>query len=118
MFDGHGPLGHKFAQCIRDNLPSKLSTTIKMSQQNVDGANATNKNTYDEDKQHLSCTSWEKHLFSSFNEMDEDLAKNIAKTDGFCGGSVAVTLIKQVNMSISSQVFVLCMKVLVKCSRP
>jgi serine/threonine protein phosphatase PrpC len=91
VFDGHGPLGHKFAQSIRDNLPSKLSTTIKMSQQNVsqqDGANAT--------------TSWENHLFSSFNEMDEDLAKNIAKTDGFCGGSVAVTLIKQVNMSMSS----------------
>jgi len=108
VFDGHGPLGHKFAQSIRDNLPSKLSRTIKMSQQNV--------SKQAEDKQHLSCTSWENHLFSSFNEMDQDLAKNIA-TDGFCGGSVAVTLIKQVNMSMSSQVFVLCRKVLVKCSR-
>jgi len=58
-----------------------------MSQQNV--------SIQDEDKQHLSCTSWENHFFSSFNEMDEDLAKNI-DTDGFCGGSVAVTLIKQV----------------------
>ncbi|GAU13886.1 hypothetical protein TSUD_262130 [Trifolium subterraneum] len=90
VFDGHGPRGHKFAQSIRDNLPSTLSTTIKMSQQNGsnenDDANATNKIT--------SNNSWEEHFSSSFNQMDEHLAKNV-DTDGLCGGSVAVTLIKK-----------------------
>jgi serine/threonine protein phosphatase PrpC len=99
VFDGHGPRGHKFAQSIRDNLPSKLSTTIKMSQQNVsneDDANATNKNT--------SNDSWEEQFCSSFNQMDEHLAKNV-DTDGLCGGCVAITLIKQVNMFMSSIFF-------------
>ncbi|CAJ2656106.1 unnamed protein product [Trifolium pratense] len=89
VFDGHGPRGHKFAQSIRDNLPSTLSTTIKMSQQNVSNetdANATNKST--------SNDSWEEHFSSSFNQMDEHLAKNV-DTDGLCGGCVAITLIKQ-----------------------
>ncbi|WJX42901.1 hypothetical protein P8452_30075 [Trifolium repens] len=89
VFDGHGPRGHKFAQSIRDNLPSKLSTTIKMSQQNVSNevdANATNKST--------SNDSWEEQFCSTFNQMDEHLAKNV-DTDGLCGGCVAITLIKQ-----------------------
>ncbi|CAL5210746.1 unnamed protein product [Lathyrus oleraceus] len=89
VLDGHGPLGHKFSKHIRDNLPLKLSGTIKMSQQNVskdNGAKNTEKITYGD--------SWEEHFFSSFNDMDQDLAKNI-DTGGFNGGSTAITLIKK-----------------------
>lgn len=92
MLDGHGPLGHKFSKHIRDNLPLKLCGTIKMSQQNVskdNGAKNTEKITYGD--------SWEEHFFSSFNDMDQDLAKNI-DTGGFNGGSTAITLIKKVNI--------------------
>ncbi|XP_058734450.1 probable protein phosphatase 2C 65 [Vicia villosa] len=89
VLDGHGPLGHKFSTHIRDKLPSKLATTFKMSQQNVskdNGSNATKKS--------INGDSWEEHFFSSFNDMDQDLAKNI-DTDGFSGGSTAITLIKK-----------------------
>lgn len=63
-----------------------------MSHQNVskdNGSNATKKS--------INGDLWEEHFFSSFNDMDQDLAKNI-DTDGFCGGSTAITLIKKVNM--------------------
>lgn len=99
VFDGHGPQGHKFSQSIRDNLPSKLSSAIKMSQQKACKANAEDigsyGDVYSENNQHLTFASWEGNFVRSFNEMDQDLAKNI-DTDGFCGGSTAVTLIKQV----------------------
>lgn len=105
MFDGHGPLGHKFSYSIRDKLPSKLSTIIKLSQQKLskqNGPNAKEKSSYgdlysndDEINQQLSIASWEGSFLRSFNEMDKYLAKNV-DTDGFCGGSVAVTLIKKV----------------------
>ncbi|KAG4109075.1 hypothetical protein GLYMA_U032205v4 [Glycine max] len=45
VFDGHDPLGHRLSQCIRDNLPSKLSAPIKLSQEKAMKhchANATN----------------------------------------------------------------------------
>ncbi|KAK7260033.1 hypothetical protein RIF29_25745 [Crotalaria pallida] len=91
VFDGHGPLGHEFAQCLSDNLPSKLSEAIKMSQQNA--------SYYGENKQNMSPDSWEGSFLRSFFEMDEGLAQNI-DTDGFSGGSTAVTLIKQGNQLI------------------
>ncbi|RDX99069.1 putative protein phosphatase 2C 74, partial [Mucuna pruriens] len=101
VFDGHGPLGHKFAQRIRDDLPSKLSTVIKQSQQKVIkcyDANATNGGNHSdvcgEDNKDMSFASWEETFTKCFNEMDKDLAKKMDK-NGFRGGSTAVTLIKQ-----------------------
>lgn len=91
VFDGHGPQGHRFSQCIRDNLPSKLSAAIKLPQQN-----AADTGSYDEDNRHMSFASWEGKFLRSFREMDEDLARNIDR-DGYCGGSTAVTVIKQVS---------------------
>ncbi|XP_019435913.1 PREDICTED: probable protein phosphatase 2C 65 [Lupinus angustifolius] len=85
VFDGHGPLGHKFSQCIRDNLPSKLSEAIKMSQQNSSSSS--------QHKQNMSFVSWNESFLKSFIEMDEELAMKV-DTDGFCGGSTAVTVIK------------------------
>ncbi|KAJ1416301.1 PPM-type phosphatase domain [Sesbania bispinosa] len=102
VFDGHGPLGHKFSHCIRENLPSKLSSAIKLTQERVckhydaNVANTdSNDDVYDdEDNQHLSFASWEGYFLRSFKEMDQYLASNI-DTDGYCGGSTAVTVIKQ-----------------------
>ncbi|KAK7349739.1 hypothetical protein VNO77_07362 [Canavalia gladiata] len=101
VFDGHGPLGHKIAQSIRDNLPSKLSAAIKQSQQNVfkhNDANAADAgnhgNVHGENNRNMSFASWEEIFKSSFYEMDQDLAKTI-DTNGFCGGSTAVTVVKQ-----------------------
>ncbi|QCE03252.1 pyruvate dehydrogenase phosphatase [Vigna unguiculata] len=101
VFDGHGPLGHKFSNSIRDKLPLKLSASIKQSQQKAIKDNDINEtdvishsNVYAEDNQNMSFSSWEGSFMRCFSEMDEDLAKNI-DTKGFRGGSTAVTVIKQ-----------------------
>ncbi|RZC19118.1 putative disease resistance RPP13-like protein 1 isoform E [Glycine soja] len=66
VFDGHDPLGHRLSQCIRDNLPSKLSAPIKLSQEKAMKhchANATNGGSHSdvhvEDNQNMSFPSWE-----------------------------------------------------------
>ncbi|KAG2380620.1 protein phosphatase 2C 74 [Vigna angularis] len=95
VFDGHGPLGHKFSQSIRDKLPSKLSASIKQSQQKVikhNDTNATDGSSHS--KVNMSFSSWEGSFMKCFTEMDEYLAKNI-DSKGFSGGSTAVTVIKQ-----------------------
>ncbi|CAK8542035.1 unnamed protein product [Lathyrus sativus] len=103
VFDGHGPLGHKVSQFIRDNLPLKLSAAIKMAQQKAnryydapdadtetfdDGHNGSNRGN------NISLASWEGCFLKSFDEMDEHLAKEV-NTDCYCSGCTAVTLIKQ-----------------------
>jgi len=106
VFDGHGPLGHRFSQSIRDKLPSKLSESIKQSQQKVikhNDINATDgsshSNVHVEDNQNMSFASWEGSFKTCFTEMDEDLATNIDPT-GLAGGSTAVTVIKQVQLNL------------------
>jgi len=102
VFDGHGPLGHKFARSLREKLPSKLSASIKQSQQKVvkhtnDTDGSSHSNVYVEDDQNMSFSSWEGSFTRCFNEMDEELIKNI-DSKGFGGGSTAVTVIKQVQL--------------------
>ncbi|XP_027352547.1 probable protein phosphatase 2C 65 [Abrus precatorius] len=101
VFDGHGPLGHKVSQFIRDNLPSKLSEAIKMSQQKVckyydanDADTASFDDVYPENGHNMSLASWEGCFLKSFDEIDEYLAQEI-NTDSYCSGCTAVTLIKQ-----------------------
>lgn len=103
VFDGHGPLGHKVSQFIRDNLPSKLSEAIKMSQQKTckyydahDTDTASFDDVYDDDNNiNMSLASWEGCFLKSFDEMDDHLAQEI-NTDSYCSGCTAVTVIKQV----------------------
>jgi len=101
VFDGHGPLGHKVSQFIRDNLPSKLSAAVEISQQKAvkfyDANDAESASSDDgcEDGNHMSLASWEGCFLKSFDEMDEYLAREI-NTDSYCSGCTAVTLIKQV----------------------
>ncbi|KAI4353474.1 hypothetical protein L6164_002422 [Bauhinia variegata] len=92
VFDGHGPLGHRIGQYVRDVLPSKLSETIKMAQQKVDKYNDVSDN--NEDNEHKSLALWESCFHKSFDETDEDIARDI-NIDCFCSGSTAVTVIKQ-----------------------
>ncbi|KAG4922202.1 hypothetical protein JHK84_051049 [Glycine max] len=101
VFDGHGPLGHKVSQFIRDNLPSKLSAAIEISQQKTikyydanDAETGCFDDAYDDNNHNMSLASWEGCLLKSFDEMDEYLAQEI-NTDSYCSGCTAVTLIKQ-----------------------
>lgn len=102
VFDGHGPLGHKVSQFIRDNLPSKLSSAIEISQQKAikfydanDADTTSYDDLYDENNPNMSLASWEGCFMKSFVEMDDYLAQEI-NTDSYCSGCTAVTLIKQV----------------------
>lgn len=101
VFDGHGPLGHKVSQFIRDNLPSKLSAAIEISQQKAikyydanDVDTASFDDLYDENNPNMSLASWEGCFLKSFVEMDDYLAQEV-NTDSYCSGCTAVTLIKQ-----------------------
>ncbi|XP_020219261.1 probable protein phosphatase 2C 65 [Cajanus cajan] len=102
VFDGHGPLGHKVSQFIRDNLPSKLSAAIEISQQKAikyydanDAETASFDDVYDDySSPNMSLAAWEGCFLKSFDEMDEYLAQEI-NTDSYCSGCTAVTLIKQ-----------------------
>lgn len=101
VFDGHGPLGHKVSQYIRDNLPSNLSAAIKMSQQKAcrfydanESETGSYDDIYDENNQNMSLAAWEGCFLKSFDEMDDNLAREI-NTDSYCSGSTAVTVIKQ-----------------------
>ncbi|KAL1352814.1 hypothetical protein HN51_016792 [Arachis hypogaea] len=97
VFDGHGPLGHKVSQYIRDNLPSKLSAAIKLAQQKAnnyyDDSDADT-STFDDSNQNMSLASWEGCFIKTFKEMDDYLAKDI-NTDSYCSGCTAVTVIRQ-----------------------
>lgn len=102
VFDGHGPLGHKVSQYIRDNLPAKLAESIKMSQQKKVSKlwdpyprdRSSHVNVSGQNDQNMSLASWERSLVKSFNEMDEDVARDI-NTDSFSSGTTAVTVIQQ-----------------------
>jgi len=111
VFDGHGPLGHKFSKSIRDKLPSKLSASIKQSQHTNATDGSSHSNVCVEDNQNMSFSSWEGSFVSCFNEMDEDLAKNI-DTKGFGGGSTAVTVIKQVQLDLLMINFIISLSML------
>lgn len=104
VFDGHGPLGHKVSQFIRDNLPSKLSEAIKMAQQKANkyyDANDADTDNFDNVHHNsnrinnISLASWEGCFLKSFDEMDDHLAREV-NTDSYCSGCTAVALIKQV----------------------
>lgn len=103
MFDGHGPLGHKVAQSVRDNLPSKLSSMLKhtpVSQINcsrkIDDLSSINSDEHVHNVHHDPIyKSVKKSIIQSFKGMDEDL-KIDDVIDSFCSGTTAVTVLKKV----------------------
>ncbi|TYI04171.1 hypothetical protein ES332_A11G396900v1 [Gossypium tomentosum] len=77
VFDGHGPSGHQVARHVCHTLPYKLSTVCKENDVAV-GA--------DKD--------WEASIIRAFEESDEDLILE-ESLDSYCSGTTAVTVIKQ-----------------------
>lgn len=104
VFDGHGPLGHRVAQQVRDMLPSKLCSIFKQAQVNginfkkeVDEHDKENYENADCEDGHKSpfFSSWKNILIKSFEEVDEDLCDDVA-LDSYCSGSTTVAVLKQV----------------------
>ncbi|XP_010922660.1 probable protein phosphatase 2C 73 [Elaeis guineensis] len=109
VFDGHGPLGHKVAGCVRDALPSKLSSELKSSQffdpdnndRNLNQNNVNGNDSDDSDHFHdvsddsqLCFSSWKAIFVEAFEKMDKELSQQ-ASIDCFCSGSTAVSIVKQ-----------------------
>ncbi|KAM7262739.1 hypothetical protein ACFE04_000422 [Oxalis oulophora] len=85
VFDGHGPSGHKIANHVRDVLPSKLYSAIRRSQLNSHAPSG-------DGAQLLSL--WENSIMKTFKEMDDQVCHD-PNLDCFCSGTTAVTVIKQ-----------------------
>ncbi|XP_065853921.1 probable protein phosphatase 2C 65 [Euphorbia lathyris] len=96
VFDGHGPYGHRVSRLVRETLPWRLSSAIKMFQVNSIRYNDRNPG---EDDHTLPLSSWEATFIKCFKEMDEELSVD-ASIDSFSSGSTAVTLVKQGNQLI------------------
>ncbi|KAK4582287.1 hypothetical protein RGQ29_025459 [Quercus rubra] len=112
VFDGHGPLGHRVARTVRDNLPSKLTAAVEDSQHNRckdvgaddeedhghndhSDSSLDSKDSIDnENSQNLSFSSWESSFVKAFNETDEELGLD-SSIDSYCSGTTAVTIVKQ-----------------------
>lgn len=116
VFDGHGPAGHRVAQHVRDQLPSKLSSVIQSLQnkgsyckdpdlvvKDVDGRESGEKeksegarDSCEEDfSRDMLLSSWEASFVKSFKEIDDELSLD-SSIDSFCSGTTAVTMVKQV----------------------
>ncbi|MED6199768.1 hypothetical protein PIB30_079007 [Stylosanthes scabra] len=85
VFDGHGPLGHKVSQYIRDNLPSKRSAAIKLAQQKAnnyyDDTDADTSTFGDtNNQQNMSLASWEGCFIKTFKEMDDYSLRTLTPT--------------------------------------
>ncbi|KAK4752880.1 hypothetical protein SAY87_021678 [Trapa incisa] len=114
VFDGHGPRGHEVARSVRDTLPSKLSSAIKLSQakgSNVDSSEkgemaggpresdsgqiggSTKSPHGDINSTSMLLSLWEACFISSFDEMDKELDDNPA-VDCFCSGTTAVNIVR------------------------
>ncbi|XP_039165862.1 probable protein phosphatase 2C 73 [Eucalyptus grandis] len=106
VFDGHGPAGHRVAQHVRDQLPSKLSSVIQSLQnrgsrrdldlvdKDDDGQENGEKERRGSNPGTCFLSSWEASFVKSFKEIDEELSLD-SSIDSFCSGSTAVTMIKQ-----------------------
>ena len=109
VFDGHGPSGHKVARHIRDNLPSKLSSSLKGSEEidesNKDSENVDSKEGNDKDNsQSALFSSWRDHIIKSFKEMDEELGAD-SSIDSYCSGTTSVSMLKKVHFLASQILF-------------
>ncbi|KAM7265532.1 hypothetical protein ACFE04_003215 [Oxalis oulophora] len=88
VFDGHGPSGHKVANHVRDVLPSKLYSAVKKSQLNSRLPSG------DDNTSDSLLSLWESSLNKTFKEMDEQVCLD-PNLDCFCSGTTGVTVIKQ-----------------------
>ncbi|XP_030541840.1 probable protein phosphatase 2C 65 [Rhodamnia argentea] len=115
VFDGHGPVGHRVAHHVRDNLPMKLSSVIQSLQNKESSRRDLDLVDKDDEGQEIgekersdnareSCeedfgpdmllSTWEASFIKSFKEIDEELSLD-SSIDSFCSGTTAVTMVKQ-----------------------
>ncbi|CAH8330538.1 unnamed protein product [Eruca vesicaria subsp. sativa] len=116
VFDGHGPFGHMVAKKVRDTLPSKLSTQLKLASESeqsglVDEKGVQIKCTEEEEAVTTMDEHWcelnpngeqlpemylplKQALLKSCQQIDKEL-KMHPTIDCFCSGTTSVTLIKQ-----------------------
>lgn len=90
VFDGHGPAGHKIARHVRDNLPSKLSSAIKLLKRNHEDYSNSSKSS-----QTPFFRALEANLVKAYEELDDELGLASAM-DSYCSGATAVSIIKKV----------------------
>ena len=118
MFDGHGPLGRDVARHVRDALPMKLSSTLKLRSEEKDPSRDNLKLTTEEDPsssntdvdsfdksdstsssdtsdENLLLSTWKDIFVKTFEEVDQDLRQH-SGIDCICSGTTAVTVVRQV----------------------
>ncbi|KAK9734318.1 hypothetical protein RND81_04G131400 [Saponaria officinalis] len=112
VFDGHGPCGHKVARAVRDQLPTKLSAaynhikTTGRSQSDVDAiyddmddatseaGEADNEIDIDDLEANSKFYTWKSSLLRACREVDKELSLD-SSIESYCSGSTAVTIVKQ-----------------------
>ncbi|WOH15320.1 hypothetical protein DCAR_0934857 [Daucus carota subsp. sativus] len=118
VFDGHGPYGHMVAKRVRDSLPLKLSANWEVNikgdealkEININGTGSMNSESTsflasnEESRACLDVEGTENHenmfqilkdsFLKAYKVMDREL-KMYTTIDCFCSGTTAVTLIKQ-----------------------
>uniref|UniRef100_A0A7N0T9G6 protein-serine/threonine phosphatase n=1 Tax=Kalanchoe fedtschenkoi TaxID=63787 RepID=A0A7N0T9G6_KALFE len=105
VFDGHGPHGHLVSRIVRDKLPLKLLSSLRLPKLKHNGSGRTwikggGKNSIaeelekDEDAEDKQKQLWMEAFLKSFKSMDKELRSH-PSLDCFCSGSTAVTVVKQ-----------------------
>ncbi|CAN6339330.1 unnamed protein product [Urochloa humidicola] len=118
VFDGHGPLGREVARHVRDTLPVKLSSALKLrtgeeedpstdslklraeedpsSNADLDSSDKSDSTSFSDDtsdEKHLLST-WRNILVDTFEQVDEELRQH-SGIDCICSGTTAVTVVRQ-----------------------
>ncbi|CAN6373832.1 unnamed protein product [Urochloa humidicola] len=118
VFDGHGPLGREVARHVRDTLPVKLSSALKLrtgeeedpstdslklraeedpsSNTDLDSSDKSDSTSFSDDtsdEKHL-LSAWRNILVETFEQVDEELRQH-SGLDCICSGTTAVTVVRQ-----------------------
>lgn len=106
VFDGHGPHGHLVSRKVRESLPVRLLSFLQSKQSKSDSQEADKEEeeeeASEEDKLKLL---WEEAFLKAFSAMDKELRSH-PNVECFCSGSTAVTVIKQVILMTTKDLFV------------
>ncbi|KAL6905993.1 hypothetical protein ACP4OV_003594 [Aristida adscensionis] len=102
VFDGHGPLGREVARHVRDALPTKLSSFMKLRTEedpssntdldSFDKSDSTSSSDASDESQLLS--TWKNIFVKTFEDVDEELRQH-SEIDSICSGTTAVTVVRQ-----------------------
>ncbi|WZZ56408.1 probable protein phosphatase 2C 1 isoform X1 [Brassica napus] len=106
VFDGHGPHGHLVSRKVRESLPVRILSFLQSKPSKSDSQEADKEEeeeeASEEDKLKLL---WEEAFLKAFSAMDKELRSH-PNVECFCSGSTAVTVIKQVILMTTKDLFV------------